>query len=80
MRRGERSGLPVIVAVHSTKLGPAVGGCRLWTYDDWRDGLADALRLSEASRRASGSPTWPSPITVIRTPSSESPTVALIAS
>jgi leucine dehydrogenase len=48
VRRGERSGLPVIVAVHSTKLGPAVGGCRLWTYDDWRDGLADALRLSEA--------------------------------
>src|ERR1700750_1691130 len=48
VRRGERSGLPVIVAVHSTKLGPAVGGCRLWNYDDWRDGLADALRLSEA--------------------------------
>src|SRR4051812_6667092 len=48
VRRGERSGLPVIVAVHSTKLGPAVGGCRLWTYDDWREGLADALRLSEA--------------------------------
>src|SRR4051794_17243231 len=48
VRRGERSGLPVIVAVHSTKLGPAVGGCRLWTYADWRDGLADALRLSEA--------------------------------
>jgi len=48
LRRGERSGLPVIVAVHSTRLGPAVGGCRLWSYDDWRDGLADALRLSEA--------------------------------
>jgi leucine dehydrogenase len=48
VRRGERSGLPVIVAVHSTKLGSAVGGCRLWTYDDWRGGLADALRLSEA--------------------------------
>src|SRR3954468_24381308 len=48
LRRGDRSGLPLIVAVHSTKLGPAVGGCRLWTYDDWRDGLADALRLSEA--------------------------------
>lgn len=48
VRRGERSGLPVIVAVHSTRLGPAVGGCRLWTYDGWRAGLADALRLSEA--------------------------------
>jgi leucine dehydrogenase len=45
---GERSALPVIVAVHSTVLGSAVGGCRLWRYRDWRDGLEDALRLSEA--------------------------------
>jgi leucine dehydrogenase len=45
---GERSGLPVIVAVHSTVLGQAVGGCRLWRYPDWRDALDDALRLSEA--------------------------------
>ncbi|WP_369221839.1 Glu/Leu/Phe/Val dehydrogenase dimerization domain-containing protein [Streptomyces sp. R39] len=48
VRRGERSGLPVIVAIHSTRLGSAVGGCRMWTYSDWREGLADALRLSEA--------------------------------
>lgn len=45
---GRRSGLPVIVAVHSTALGQAVGGCRLWRYDDWRAGLDDALRLSAA--------------------------------
>jgi leucine dehydrogenase len=45
---GERSGLPVIVAVHSTALGQAVGGCRLWRYPDWRAALDDALRLSEA--------------------------------
>jgi leucine dehydrogenase len=45
---GERSALPVIVAVHSTVLGQAVGGCRLWRYRDWRDALDDALRLSEA--------------------------------
>ena len=45
---GARSGLPVIVAVHSTALGQAVGGCRLWRYPDWRAGLEDALRLSEA--------------------------------
>ena len=43
---GRRSGLAMIVAVHSTKLGPALGGCRLWSYDSWADGLADALRLS----------------------------------
>jgi leucine dehydrogenase len=43
---GERSGLAMIVAVHSTTLGPALGGCRLWSYDSWGDALADALRLS----------------------------------
>lgn len=46
IRTGPRSALPVIVAVHSTKLGQAVGGCRVWRYADWRDGLSDALRLS----------------------------------
>ncbi|GAA1133994.1 Glu/Leu/Phe/Val family dehydrogenase [Streptomyces javensis] len=45
---GSRSRLPVIVAVHSTALGPAAGGLRLWHYPDWRDGLTDALRLSAA--------------------------------
>ncbi|WP_328498052.1 Glu/Leu/Phe/Val dehydrogenase [Streptomyces sp. NBC_00414] len=48
VRRGRRSGLPLIVAVHSRALGPAVGGCRMRRYDTWRDGLTDALRLSEA--------------------------------
>ncbi|GAA1732777.1 amino acid dehydrogenase [Streptomyces yatensis] len=48
IRRGRRSGLPLIVAVHSRALGPAVGGCRLRRYDTWQHGLADALRLSEA--------------------------------
>ncbi|WP_308257775.1 Glu/Leu/Phe/Val dehydrogenase dimerization domain-containing protein [Pseudonocardia lacus] len=48
IRRGGRSGLPIVVAVHSTAAGPAVGGCRLWTYPDWRAGLADALDLSAA--------------------------------
>ncbi len=45
---GARSGLPVVVAVHSTVLGQAVGGCRMWRYDDWTLGLEDALRLSSA--------------------------------
>ncbi|WP_435069985.1 Glu/Leu/Phe/Val dehydrogenase dimerization domain-containing protein [Amycolatopsis thermoflava] len=48
VRRGPRSGLPVVVAIHSRALGPAAGGIRLRRYPDWRDGLADALRLSEA--------------------------------
>lgn len=48
MQRGPRSGLPIIIAVHSTALGQAIGGCRLAHYPDWRDGLTDALRLSAA--------------------------------
>jgi leucine dehydrogenase len=46
VRRGERSGVYAIVAVHSTALGPALGGCRLWHYDDARAAVRDALRLA----------------------------------
>jgi len=35
-----------VVAVHSTALGTALGGTRLWRYDAESDALADALRLS----------------------------------
>ncbi|MEV4516641.1 Glu/Leu/Phe/Val dehydrogenase dimerization domain-containing protein [Dactylosporangium sp. NPDC049525] len=48
IRAGARSGLPVIIALHSTALGPALGGCRLAVYPHWTDGLTDALRLSAA--------------------------------
>jgi leucine dehydrogenase len=48
VRRGERSGLFTIVAVHSTARGPALGGCRMWHYDDSRRAIRDALRLSSA--------------------------------
>ncbi|OIJ64446.1 Glu/Leu/Phe/Val dehydrogenase dimerization domain-containing protein [Streptomyces mangrovisoli] len=48
VRRGSRSALPLIVAVHSRLLGPAVGGCRMRRYDTWQEALTDALRLSEA--------------------------------
>jgi leucine dehydrogenase len=47
IRRGTRSGLFTIVAVHSTARGPSLGGCRLWGYGDARAALRDALRLSE---------------------------------
>ncbi len=48
VRRGRRSGIYVVVAVHSTALGPALGGARLWHYRAPGDAIADALRLSEA--------------------------------
>jgi valine dehydrogenase (NAD+) len=47
-RLGRRSGVPVTVAVHSRRLGPAAGGIRLRQYPTWQDGLTDALRLSRA--------------------------------
>ncbi|HET9354925.1 MAG TPA: Glu/Leu/Phe/Val dehydrogenase dimerization domain-containing protein [Sphingomicrobium sp.] len=40
------SGLQAIIALHSTHLGPAAGGTRLWHYADDSDALTDALRLS----------------------------------
>ena len=46
VRRGERSGLYAIVAVHSTALGPALGGVRLWSYPAPIDACRDALRLA----------------------------------
>jgi leucine dehydrogenase len=48
IRRGRRSGLYTIVAVHSTKLGPALGGCRMWRYASSADAARDALRLARA--------------------------------
>ena len=48
IRTGVRSGLPIFVAMHSSVLGPAAGGCRIWRYARWQDGLEDALRLSAA--------------------------------
>lgn len=40
------SGLRAIIAMHSTHLGPAAGGCRFWRYGDDEQALTDALRLS----------------------------------
>jgi glutamate dehydrogenase/leucine dehydrogenase len=41
-------GLRAVIAIHSTALGPALGGVRFWRYDADTDALADALRLAEA--------------------------------
>ena len=44
--RDEQSGLKAIIAIHSTHLGPAGGGCRFWHYAKDEEALVDALRLS----------------------------------
>ena len=42
-----RVGLKAIIALHSTVLGPATGGCRMWNYSNESEALADVLRLSK---------------------------------
>jgi glutamate dehydrogenase/leucine dehydrogenase len=44
----EPSGAWMFVCVHSTALGPAGGGTRMRVYEQPADGLADAMRLSQA--------------------------------
>jgi leucine dehydrogenase len=39
-------GMKAIIAVHSTALGPAIGGCRIQPYEDEAAALRDVLRLS----------------------------------
>jgi leucine dehydrogenase len=38
--------LQAIVAIHDTRLGPALGGCRFIEYDTDDDAIVDALRLA----------------------------------
>jgi leucine dehydrogenase len=44
--RDAMAGLTAIIAVHSTALGPALGGCRIWKYAGEDEAVADVLRLS----------------------------------
>jgi leucine dehydrogenase len=48
IRFDEPSGAWIFVCVHSTVLGPAGGGTRMRVYEQPADGLADAMRLSQA--------------------------------
>ncbi|MEZ4754308.1 MAG: Glu/Leu/Phe/Val dehydrogenase [Bdellovibrionota bacterium] len=40
-------GLKAIIGIHSTALGPALGGCRMRPYEDEAQAIDDVLRLSE---------------------------------
>ncbi len=41
-------GLNAIIVIHSTKRGPALGGCRFKSYNSPNDALDDVLKLSKA--------------------------------
>ncbi len=43
-----QSRLRAIIAIHSTVLGPAAGGCRIWPYATTTEAVADVLRLSRS--------------------------------
>ena len=40
------TGLPAIIAVHNSTLGPGLGGCRMYAYASDDEALHDVLRLS----------------------------------
>ena len=40
------TGLKAIIGIHNTVLGPALGGTRMWNYNNEWEALNDALRLS----------------------------------
>ncbi|SLK05567.1 MULTISPECIES: Glu/Leu/Phe/Val dehydrogenase family protein [unclassified Paenibacillus] len=42
-----RSGLKAVIAIHSTVLGPAIGGCRCWTYASEEEAVRDAIKLAK---------------------------------
>jgi leucine dehydrogenase len=46
MGSDSESGYRGIVAIHSTRLGPALGGTRFWSYATDEEAITDALRLS----------------------------------
>jgi leucine dehydrogenase len=46
--RDEAAGYRGIIAIHSTVLGPALGGTRFWAYRSESEALTDVLRLSRA--------------------------------
>jgi leucine dehydrogenase len=42
------TGLFAIIALHSTRLGPALGGCRMVPYNSFADAFHDAMRLARS--------------------------------
>ncbi|WP_049268172.1 Glu/Leu/Phe/Val dehydrogenase dimerization domain-containing protein, partial [Pseudomonas aeruginosa] len=41
------TGLKAIIAIHSTRLGPALGGCRYLPYPNDEAAIGDAIRLAQ---------------------------------
>ncbi len=46
LKRDQASGLEAVIAIHDTRLGPALGGCRFIHYATEEEAIIDALRLA----------------------------------
>ncbi len=79
VERGARSGATIAVAIHSTLLGPALGGARMWHYECDGDAIADAMRLAEemTHKAAAAGLALGGGKGVIATPTAERPAGAL---
>ncbi|QXG48608.1 Leu/Phe/Val dehydrogenase [Pseudomonas viridiflava] len=42
------AGLKAVIAIHSSRLGPALGGCRYLTYPDEESAIEDAIQLARS--------------------------------
>jgi len=50
----ESVGLVAIIALHNTKLGPGIGGTRIYPYKTFDEALTDVLRLSKSMTYKAG--------------------------
>lgn len=57
--RDSATGYRAIIAIHSTALGPAVGGTRFWNYANEDEALTDVLRLSRGMTYKNALPALP---------------------
>jgi leucine dehydrogenase len=74
--RDEPRGLRAIIAIHDRALGPAVGGCRLYPYQQEDAALNDVLRLSRGmtyKNALAGLPFGGGKSVIIADPSAKSP-------
>lgn len=46
IKHDEHSGLKSIIAIHNTRRGPSLGGCRFIPYPSFDDAVTDAIRLA----------------------------------
>ncbi len=72
------TGLRGLIAIHSTRLGPACGGCRLRAYASEEEALRDVLRLSRGMTlkcAAAGLPLGGGKMVVVLDPGAKTPTL-----